>query len=215
MTPAVLRAAVGLTADLAQTWADVLTSAFARCDCTTPRRQAMFIAQYGHETLSFSSLVENLNYSDEMRIWKVFARFDADKDRHPDPEELARCRLLVRQPQALAIAAYGGRLGNEPAPSDDGWRFRGRGLPHLTGRANYIRAGAALNLDLAGRPEQVELPHVAALVGAFYWQGTDGMNAAADRRDVEACTRLLNGGLNGIDDRRSRYQRACLALGVR
>lgn len=220
MTPVLFAQAAGVSIDLANTWADVLSAAMLRFGIVTPTRQAMFIAQFGHESQGFERLVENLNYGDALRIWSVFARFDADKDRNPDPEELALCQSLVRKPEALAIAAYGGRMGNAPAPARDGWLYRGRGSG-ITGRNNYARLGASLNLDLLGRPELLELPQNAALSAALYWQ-QNGLNKYADAKDLVRASALYNTGnaeapahrINGLADRQARYARACKALGV-
>jgi putative chitinase len=102
-------------------------------------------------------------------------------------------------------------LGNiEPG---DGSRFRGRGAIQLTGRANYAKAGAALGLPLLEDPELAALPENAFRVSAWYWRA-HGLNAFADKGDVEGATRAINGGLNGLQERFRYYDRACEVLGV-
>lgn len=108
---------------------------------------------------------------------------------------------------------YEGRadLGNtEPG---DGHRYRGRGLIQLTGRANYQRAGEELGLPLVAMPERVADPDVAALTAAWYWHRR-GIGEPARRDDLETVTRLVNGGLNGLDHRRRWLARAKAALGI-
>ena len=98
--------------------------------------------------------------------------------------------------------AYEGRadLGNtEPG---DGSRYKGRGLIQLTGRANYAAFGAMLSLDLIGNPAGVNDPALYLLVSCAFW-GRHGLNAHADQDDLLAITRAVNGGLNGLDDRRA------------
>lgn len=99
--------------------------------------------------------------------------------------------------------AYEGRrdLGNrEPG---DGKRFKGRGLIQLTGRSNYVQASREMGVDLIRSPElAAQFPHALRIAG-WFWK-TRGLNAIADRDDVIAITRKINGGLNGIDDRK-RY----------
>lgn len=110
-----------------------------------------------------------------------------------------------------AQAGYEGRrdLGNtEPG---DGFRFRGRGLIQITGRANYAAAGRALGVDLLAEPEMLEQPGLAARSAAWWW-AAHGLNELADTGDVRACTRRINGGLNGIDDREDRFRAACDAI---
>jgi putative chitinase len=52
------------------------------------------------------------------------------------------------------------RLGN--TQPGDGILFPGRGYPQLTGRANYVKAGEALGVDLVGHPERALEPEIAA-----------------------------------------------------
>ena len=96
--------------------------------------------------------------------------------------------------------AYEGRrdLGN--TQKGDGARFRGRGLIQLTGRANYTAASKALGEPYALDPELVERFPAAAIVSGWFWQ-THGLNELADKDDVKAVTRRVNGGLNGLDSR--------------
>jgi putative chitinase len=102
-------------------------------------------------------------------------------------------------------------LGN--TQPGDGLRYKGRGWIQLTGRANYAAAGKALTLELEASPELAAHVEVAGRVAAWFWR-THDLNEPADRGDVEACTRRINGGLNGIDLRLAYYERAKLALGV-
>ncbi len=91
------------------------------------------------------------------------------------------------------------RLGN--TQPGDGARYRGRGIIQLTGRFNYARFGRELGLDLEGQPETAAEPVTGARLAIAYWRVHD-LNALADRDDLEAVTRAINGGLNGLDDRR-------------
>ena len=112
---------------------------------------------------------------------------------------------------------YEGRadLGNtEPG---DGYRFRGRGLIQCTGRDNYRRMTkwlSPLNApDFEQAPELLEDAKWAAWSAAVWW-ANHGCNELADSGDFDALTRRINGGLNGIEDRRNRWKRAKAALRV-
>ena len=110
-------------------------------------------------------------------------------------------------------AAYEGRkdLGNtEPG---DGRRYKGRGPIQLTGRANYRTFGRLLGLDFESHPEMVAYPSVGLLVALAYWDER-GLNALADRDDLVGITRKINGGTNGIEDRRRLTARAKSLLGL-
>ena len=107
--------------------------------------------------------------------------------------------------------AYEGRkdLGN--VFPGDGVRFKGRGLIQLTGRDNYAKFGKALGLDLVGAPASAAAFPAAALTGAEYWRER-GLNAFADRDDIEGVTRRVNGGLNGLASRQAFLAKAKHAL---
>lgn len=96
--------------------------------------------------------------------------------------------------------AYEGRrdLGN--SQKGDGERFRGRGLIQLTGRSNYAAAAKALGEPYVAEPTLVEKFPAAALVSGWWWSA-NGLNEIADRDDVHAVTRRVNGGLNGLPSR--------------
>lgn len=100
-------------------------------------------------------------------------------------------------------AAYEGRsdLGNVRA--GDGKRFKGRGIFQLTGRANYRRYGALLGIDLEVSPERAAEPALSLEIACLYWRERK-INVPAEQDDLIRVTRLINGGTNGLDDRR-RY----------
>lgn len=172
----------GLDAGLAEALLPGCLQAMRAAECTTVMRQAMFLAQVGHESGS-------LRYTEEL----------------------------------ASGAAYEGRadLGNIQA--GDGPRFRGRGFIQLTGRVNYGRFSdwcARRNLVPAttwfvNRPELVADQPWAWLSAAWYWTvARPQINSLADAGDVAGVTYAINGGDNGLDDRRARWQ-TCVALGDR
>jgi putative chitinase len=102
---------------------------------------------------------------------------------------------------------YEGRadLGNNRP--GDGRLYCGRGIFQLTGRANYRNIGAALALPLEVEPELACDPQISVKIACHYWM-TRGINAPADADDIEAVTRKINGGLNGLADRKACLERA-------
>lgn len=107
--------------------------------------------------------------------------------------------------------AYEGRkdLGN--TRKGDGAKFKGRGLIQLTGRFNYAAATKALSQDFVAHPERVAEFPAAANVSGWFWS-THDLNRHADRDDVEAVTRIINGGINGLDSRTAYLATAKTAL---
>lgn len=104
-------------------------------------------------------------------------------------------------------AAYEGRrdLGN--IYTGDGRRFKGRGVIQLTGRANYRKYGKLLGIDLENNPTRAAEPRISLLTAAEYWK-QNNLNALADKDDVRAITRRINGGFNGLKDRMDKLARA-------
>jgi len=107
--------------------------------------------------------------------------------------------------------AYEGRrdLGN--TRPGDGRRYKGRGLLQLTGRANYRETGKVLKVDLEGNPELAGEPVLSLRIACEYWKSRR-INAACDRDDLITVTRLVNGGTNGLEDRRQLTSRAKAAI---
>lgn len=103
-------------------------------------------------------------------------------------------------------AAYEGRedLGN--VRKGDGRRFKGRGPIQLTGRANYRRVGRAIGIDLESNPAIAAIPSIGMLTACYFWADA-GLNALADADDIRAITRRINGGFNGLDDRKLHLAR--------
>lgn len=156
---------------------------------TTPLRVAHFMAQVAHESAGFTRLEENLNYSAE-RLHAIWPK------RFPTVESAA---LYARNPVELANKVYGGRLGNDKP--GDGWRFRGRGLIQLTGRANYAAYGVEADPEIAAQPRD------AARLALLYW-ARKALNDEADRDDIEAITRAINGGTVGLEERKALLVKA-------
>lgn len=116
---------------------------------------------------------------------------------------------------------YEGRedLGN--TQPGDGPRFKGRGPIQLTGRSNYAEC-SKWGFDQGILPTPtffVDNPEAAAsdeylFVGSvYYWAvARPNLNQLSDNQDLEGATQAINGGYNGLEDRRSRYQN-CLNLG--
>ena len=118
-----------------------------------------------------------------------------------------------RYNQELASgAAYEGRkdLGN--VNPGDGVKFKGRGLMQLTGRANYVIYGKAVNEDLITNPTLVAGKYAVDVAG-WYWS-THGLNVFADKDDITTITKRINGGLNGFASRQDFLARAKKALGI-
>jgi putative chitinase len=103
-----------------------------------------------------------------------------------------------------AQSRYEGRQNLGNTQLGDGKRFMGRGLIQTTGRANYKTTGDALGIDLIAHPEMLESDELAARSAAWFWHAHN-LNDCADAGNIEGCTRRINGGLNGLEDRKRRW----------
>ena len=93
----------------------------------------------------------------------------------------------------------------------DGARYHGRGIFQITGRANYRNYGEALGLDLEGNPELAADGKIALEIACLYWKNHN-LNHFADRDDILSITKAINGGLNGLADRKFYLSRAKNAM---
>lgn len=164
-------------------------------------RLVHFLAQVCHETDGLTIRVENMNYS-APRLAVVWP------SRFRDPAVAAR---YAHAPRALAEKTYGGRMGNGPEGSGDGWNYVGRGLLQITGREAYETHGERLGIPLAEEPDLAFSAEWALKIAASEWS-TSGLqgrscNEMADVDDVEGVTRAINGGLVGLSSRKAWLRR--------
>ena len=178
-------------------WVEPLEEVFHRYEINTPERQAAFIGQCAHESMNFTRLEENLNYSAEalMKTWP---------SRFPTMEVAQK---YARNPEKIANKVYGGRMGNGTEETGDGWLYHGRGLIQLTGKDNYTLAGDALNMDFIHSPDYLLVPKYAALTAGWYWNKRQ-LNKEADAKDFTGMTKKINGGTIGLDDRIAHIKHA-------
>jgi putative chitinase len=189
---------------LGEQWLEPLNETFAKYDISTLKRQACFLGQTLHESGNFKFTRENLNYSARalMNTWP---------SRFPNLEIASQ---YERQPEKIAAKVYIGRMGNEMP--EDAAKYIGRGLIQVTGKEAYQHCGQALGIDLIDNPELLEEPRYAVLSAGWYWN-KKGLNALADegtKDSFEVMTKRINGGLLGIDDRKSKMIEALKALGT-
>ncbi|MCZ0823696.1 glycoside hydrolase family 19 protein [Dickeya solani] len=194
--------AAGINQLIAARWYPYLLKTFAEFDITSKLEQAMFIAQVGHESGGWRDIVESFNYSAQ-GLQSTFGNRLTAADavrlgRRPGENSVPRQRQVQ-----IADAVYAYRMGNNK--ECDGWDYRGRGLIQITGRANYTECGTALGLDLISCPYLLERDDIAMRSAGWFWQSR-GCGAAVP--DVTRVTRIINGGVNGLDDRRSRFELA-------
>jgi putative chitinase len=161
------------------------------------------LAQFSWECNAGLEMIENLNYSAQglMDTW---------------PRRFGRATALryAHNPRMIADLVYGGRMGNAPPPSDDGWNFRGRSLSQLTGKGGavdkdgkpvdvgYIEVGNRTGFDLVEDPDLCLMPELALEIAMVDFV-MNGCVKPAEADDLVGVTQHLNGGVNGLAGRRS------------
>lgn len=151
--------------------------------------RAMVLAQLNHESQGFTRTEENLNYSEE-RLKAVW----------PTKFTNQSVSYYAHVPERIANHIYAGVNGNGNETSGDGWRYRGRGFIQLTGRENYKRFAALFNPDTLANDLAINIK-----VSLDFLAALKGFEAAALKGDVYACTKLINGGQNGLKERKAIY----------
>jgi putative chitinase len=160
----------------------------------TPLKLAHFLSQCGHESGGFKVTNENLNYGAK-GLRGIFGKY------FPTDE---KALLYERKPEKIANLVYGGRMGNGPENSGEGYKFRGRGFIQLTGKDNYTAFGKAINEDITSNPDLVATKY-PLLSAAWFFQRCLPKCKDASSATVEAVTKCVNGGTIGLVDREKHF----------
>lgn len=187
-------------------WLHALNEILPEYGIDTPLRLSHFLAQCAHESGNFRFLKENLNYR-APTLRTLFPKYfptDAlaqDYANRPNKQE------------AIANRIYANRMGNGPEESGDGFRYCGRGLIQLTGRDNYTWFAASLEIPVEEAADYLQTFEGAVQSACWFWENNN-LNALADRDDVVAVTKKINGGTIGLEDRRKHTEHAKHVLGA-
>ena len=165
---------------------------------TTPLRLAHFLAQCGHESAGFKAVQENLNYSAK-GLLGIFKKYFPTQ---------TLAEQYERNPQKIASKVYGGRMGNGPESTGEGFKFRGRGYIQLTGKQNYTNFAKFIGEDTVANPDLVATKYPLASAAFFFdsnklWSICD---KGADDATVTAVTKRVNGGTIGLPDRIKHFK---------
>lgn len=166
----------------------------------TPLRVQHFMAQIATETGGLAAISESLNYT-TAALRKTFGKHRiSDKD----CAALGRKQGRSADQESIANIVYGGAWGKKNlgnTEDGDGWLYRGGGMLQTTGRANYRKMGFEAN------PEKLRQPAIAFGTAVREWKNR-GCNAMADRDDIVAVRKAINGGTNGLDHARVFLKKA-------
>lgn len=173
-------------------------------EINTALRLAHFLAQVNHESSNMKVIEENLNYSAK-RLLEVFPKYF-------DSYEIALS--YANKPNMIASRVYANRMGNGDEASGDGWKYIGRGLIQLTGKANYVAFDRFLNAngEIVSNPDLVAKNKEYAVLTAFFYWDSRKLNNLIDKDGnqyfvCKEITKRINGGYNGISDRWQRFKK--------
>jgi len=175
-----------------------LPDTIAKFELNTPLRLAHFLAQAGHESGGFKAVKENLNYGAK-GLRGIFGKY------FPTDE---KALLYERKPEKIANLVYGGRMGNGPEASGEGYKFCGRGYIQLTGKANYAEFDKVVAENLMEQPDLVATKY--PLLSAAWFFHKNGLHKIADGGATDAVvtsvTKRVNGGTIGLDQRIKEFK---------
>jgi putative chitinase len=184
-------------------WHHALSLALPDYEINTPQRVAAFMAQCAHESGGFRALKENLNYK-AASLRRVFPKY------FPDDNIAAH---YAGKQEMIANRVYGGRMGNGPEETGDGYKYCGRGLIQLTGKSNYQAFADSIETPVEEIPEFLATFEGAVQSACWFWEANN-LNQFADRNDILTMTKRINGGTIGLEDRIKHYNHALHVLGA-
>ena len=164
-------------------------------ELTTTNRMAGFLAQCGHESIGFTVMKENLNYS-ALSLQKVFKKYFPTK---------VLANAYNRQPQKIANRVYANRYGNGSEASGDGYRYSGKGYIQLTFKSNYMDFAKSIGKTLEDTIIYLETIEGALESALWYWKSRK-VNSYCDKDDIVGMTKVINGGIIGLEDRTKHYE---------
>lgn len=184
-------------------WHDALVEILPQYEINDVARVAAFMAQTAHESGGYTLVEENLNYGAK-GLRGIFGKYFPDD---------ATAAAYERQPEKIANRVYSNRMGNGDEASGEGWKYRGRGLIQLTGKANYTACSKDMFDDntLVDNPDILLDPTYAIHSACWFWN-KNGLNALADAQDIKTMTKKINGGFIGLEDRIHHYNHAVEVL---
>ena len=171
----------------------------------TDNQLAMFIAQCAHESAGFQKFQENLNYSSD-GLRKTFPKYFPGTTSQKYGYIKNKAGVIVQKADQVGIAniVYANRMGNGPASTGDGWKYRGRGVVQLTGKDNYTRFQKWLNdPEILSNPDKIlSSAKLIVLTGVFFWD----VNKLQGISNFVLLTKRVNGGTIGLEDRTREYK---------
>lgn len=178
-------------------WYDAMYDVLPKYNINTPERVAGFLAQTCHESLEYTEMEENLYYT-ASGLRKTFPKYF---------KSVAAASSYAKNPQKIANLVYGNRMGNNN--SGDGYKFRARGPIQVTGKNNYEVCSKFLfgDLRLVETPDLIVADKTVCIMSACWFWEQNKINKFCDKKDIVGMTKAINGGSNGLQDRKVRFEK--------
>lgn len=186
-------------------------------DINTKEELCQFLGQAAGETDGFTTLnaTEDLNYTTSARLRKTFrGKFSLTNPNLPNGDD------YLNNPEKLANYVYSGIIGNGSVASGDGWKYRGRGVLQLTGKANYQAFGNYMtNIGLGwwynNDPNNLtNADGIMAILSGMWYFKTRVLNKMEvnENTPVKKVTREVSPGSNSLQKRTKYYNAAKLKI---
>lgn len=150
---------------------------------TNPYTQAGILAVISKESSFIPKSEKPYSNTSNDRIRKIFSRTKNLSD--------SQLTKIKNDPKAFFDLVYDGKIGNK---TGEGYKFRGRGLNQLTGRANYEKLNKYTDVDIVKNPDKVnDFPTAVDVVIGFFKRafeksnnklGEYGMKDANDAKNI-------------------------------
>lgn len=175
---------------------------------TDKNELANFLGQCHHESALFTLNSENGNYRFSRAI-AIFPRYKSKilaKQKELKAKDSDYC-----EQKWLFNTVYGDRLGNEKngTNDNDGYDYRGGGGIQITGKNNYQafltwlhKQGKYLKLTIDTIDDFARTEEGAIISAIWFWFSRAGLREAAQDNNIYRVTQLVNGGENGLADRK-------------
>lgn len=165
---------------------------------------AHLIAHLAHESGGFLRTVESMVYSPQRLVAVFKTRVTADI-----------AAQIAGNEYATAERVYGYRADLGNTVEGDGYKHRGLFWIQLTGKANQTLFASYMGLTVDQLWQARDDAQLNADASCWYCTRLrHGFIDAANANDLRATTRIVNGELNGYDDRAKRLAAVFNALGL-
>lgn len=195
--------AVAATTVDPQPWITTLAPLLPQYNILSRKQIAAFLGQVAVESEYFQIMEEDLNYTSEERLMRVYP--------HEFPTH-AMARTYINRPQAIANRVYAYKLGNGGEASGDGWAYRGSGLIQLTGRDMHMHYATWKGASVTNSSPALRTIAGAAESACWFWQ-LRNLNEFADMWDITEVTRIVTGGGQAALTRLTQSNNALHAIG--